>query len=404
MASSSANPRDIFASDSPIWFLQWNCRGIRRKQADLQRRLSITPTLPLAVLLVEAGTNSPNLIGYKPHCTHSIPHRCPGTGSRTAHPVGNGQACVLVLSRAAHAELDTSAWGTQALEVAGVHLTSDRDQRALVFSVYARSFGTTTYRVDMSFLEHFLRIYPQDRVIVGGDFNAMHAWWGYQRSDGRGRHLWQQIVKAKLTIVNELALPTRFGQHRGQQDTSPDLTLVSHHREFQLSWVDDVMGRDYYSVVLSWVPRGRKLLQPPQYHRIEEHGSWDDFRTTLSEVDVPTGLDELIVQINDAKKKATTKLSVKFDAPKPDSHLFRLWNRRLRALKAYRRSGRTTRRRRALKRISQEVQQYTMNLARQDWQMLCHCSMKPPTCPGHGIFFELCLDARGLFSIPKAWP
>ncbi|XP_077486749.1 uncharacterized protein LOC144098066 [Amblyomma americanum] len=200
----------------------------------------------------------------------------------------------------------------------------------------------------------------------------MHTSWGYHRSDARGRHLWQHIVKDKLTIVNDLTLPSRCGQQKGQQDTSPDLTLVSHPNQIIWSRADDVMGTDHYPVVVSWAPRGRKSLKRHQRHRIEEHVSWDDFRRMLGEVNVPTELDELITQINGAKKKATTKLLVKYDAPKPDSHLLSLWNRRLRALKAYRRSGRTSHRRRALTRITQEVEQYTMQLALQDWQLLCH--------------------------------
>lgn len=178
MANSSANTHDISASDSPIWFLQWTAGESIANKPNFKEDC---PSRHLAVLLQESGAKRQNLIRYKPYCTLSIQHRRPGTGPRTTDPVANGQACVLVLSRAAHTELDTSAWCPQTQGVAGVRLTLDGDQRALVISVYARSFGATTYRVDVFSGILLKNLSPRIALLLGailtsstpaGDINA----------------------------------------------------------------------------------------------------------------------------------------------------------------------------------------------------------------------------------------
>ncbi|KAL1425124.1 hypothetical protein MTO96_019471 [Rhipicephalus appendiculatus] len=64
-------------------------------------------------------------------------------------------------------------------------------------------------------------------------------------------------------------------------------------------------------------------------------------------------------------------LRVPFDHPEPDRHLLTLWNRRLRILAQYRRSGHAEHHKARLHKIQRTIEEYTTTLASDRWMVIC---------------------------------
>ncbi|EEC13662.1 hypothetical protein IscW_ISCW010428, partial [Ixodes scapularis] len=86
----------------------------------------------------------------------------------------------------------------------------------------------------------------------------------------------------------------------------------------------------------------------------------------------PKASIELLTQpLQEAKTVANKKLRVSQDHPDPDRHLLALWNRRLRLLAAYRKRGKSRRFKRRLRKIQNEIERYTTDLASEHWMQNC---------------------------------
>ncbi|KAH8031989.1 hypothetical protein HPB51_022511 [Rhipicephalus microplus] len=83
-----------------------------------------------------------------------------------------------------------------------------------------------------------------NRLVIGGDFNAPHTQWGYGHSSKQAKNLADLIEKAELIILNEPALHTRIGvgPHR---DTTPDLTLCKNAGRITWENTFEDLGSDY---------------------------------------------------------------------------------------------------------------------------------------------------------------
>ncbi|KAH7985161.1 hypothetical protein HPB51_026891 [Rhipicephalus microplus] len=96
-----------------------------------------------------------------------------------------------------------------------------------------------------------------NRLDIGGDFNAPHTQWGYGHSSKKGKNLADLIKKAELTFLNEPASHTRIGvgPHR---DTTPDLTLCKNTGRITWENIFEDLGTDHriLSIALAILPPG----------------------------------------------------------------------------------------------------------------------------------------------------
>nr|XP_054929172.1 uncharacterized protein LOC126535550 isoform X1 [Dermacentor andersoni] len=246
----------------------------------------------------------------------------------------------------------------------------------LIFCVYVVPKNTrnkaTRALVDLTFISHFKKIYPQDTILLCGDFNAQHIAWGYNKCSPRGRRIMQDTSVDGLTLPNMPQAHTRLGQTVHQADTSPDLTWSTRPQLFRWEVLDDCMGSDHFPILI----RFRTGHANP---KMKSHATtwlsyiihWDKYCELLQQQSPAKNIDHLVSQLYVAKRRATKHLRVPSDHPEPDRHLLTLWNRRRRILAQYRRSGRTAHQKARLRKIQRLIEEYTTMLASDRWMGIC---------------------------------
>ncbi|KAG0412087.1 hypothetical protein HPB47_010784 [Ixodes persulcatus] len=266
--------------------------------------------------------------------------------------------------------LDTSQWCSIITSVTGCRLLLLPRRPVLLFSVYVTPDTSLNRRtrqpLNVAFIKHFSRLYPKDDIIVCGDFNAKHTAWGYDVDLPRGTRLLADLTELKLSLLNTPDTPTRIGQTSRQQDTCPDLSWASFPQRWKWQVTSDHLGSDHLPITLHYhFPS--TTSSHPNTRRDTFITKLDKFRAALVSVMDVTGFSDIIQAIQCAHKAATKRLTVPEDAPAPDAHLLTLWNRRIRLLARYRRSGRPRRLLRVLRQVQDTISSYTSELASDRW-------------------------------------
>ncbi|KAL1472266.1 hypothetical protein MTO96_039453, partial [Rhipicephalus appendiculatus] len=245
----------------------------------------------------------------------------------------------------------------------------------LVFRVYVVPENTRNKSnkapVDLSFISHFKKLYPQDTILLCGDFNSQHVAWGYNQCSPRGRRIMQDASEYRLTLLNTPQTHTRLAQTARQADTSPDLTWSTRPQLFQWEVLDDCMGSDHFPILIHFRTGYANTKKPNATTRLSHITHWDKYREFLQQQPPAKNIDHLVSQLCAAKRKATKNLRVPFDHPEPDRHLLTLWNRRLWILAQYRRSGHAAHHKARLRKIQRTIEEYTTTLASDRWIVIC---------------------------------
>ncbi|KAG0429185.1 hypothetical protein HPB47_023866 [Ixodes persulcatus] len=175
-----------------------------------------------AVLIQDTRGDGVKLRGYKGSFSPSI------TRKKRNRIVVEAQVGVYLQDGGLDAaQIDTSEWCNENQEIVAVR-TEIWTRRHFFISAYVRPEGTVKDGDnDFSWMEKFRRAYPNDEMVVGGDFNAENLDWGYARTSPRGRQLADAYEGANLLVVNDPTAKTRYGTNRRSGDTKPNLTLVT---------------------------------------------------------------------------------------------------------------------------------------------------------------------------------
>lgn len=346
--------------------VQWNCRSLRRKKADLIEKFHLhSPSdTPAAFAIQELNGPLPALPQYDGLAPDA----------ETSASLPRIRAALYVHRSVPFTPLDTSQWCSIITSVTGCRLLLLPRRPVLLFSVYVTPDTSLNRRtrqpLNVAFIKHFSRLYPKDDIIVCGDFNAKHTAWGYDVDLPRGTRLLADLTELKLSLLNTPDTPTRIGQTSRQQDTCPDLTWARFPQRWKWQVTSDHLGSDHLPITLHY-----HFPSPTSSHHNTRRDTfitkWDKFRAALVSVMDVTGFSDIIQAIQCAHKAATKRLTVPGDAPAPDAHLLTLWNRRIRLLARYRRSGRPRRLLRVLRQVQDTISRYTSELASDRWTSMC---------------------------------
>ncbi|KAL1486402.1 hypothetical protein MTO96_046981 [Rhipicephalus appendiculatus] len=177
----------------------------------------------------------------------------------------------------------------------------------------------------------------------------------------------QDASEYRLTLLNTPQTHTRLAQTARQADTSPDLTWSTRPQLFRWEVLDDCMGSDHFPILIHFRTGYANTKKPNATTRLSHITHWDKYREFLQQQPPAKNIDHLVSQLCAAKRKATKNLRVPFDHPEPDRHLLTLWNRRLRILAQYRRSGHAAHHKARLRKIQHTIEEYTTTLASDRW-------------------------------------
>ncbi|KAH7967120.1 hypothetical protein HPB49_022904 [Dermacentor silvarum] len=234
-----------------------------------------------------------------------------------------------------HAKLDTAKYCSKIKEVVAVRCKLSGRQTLLV-SAYFRP-ETNCYKkcgakkANFAWLRELRNIFPKDRLLVGGYFNAHHQSWGYDINSERGCLLLEEVEAAGIILANDLDYPTRHALHSGQRDSTPDLTGTTPGLVNDWRCGADPMGSDHYPI---WIEVEAKATG--QKKRMTSAVDWDLFRSCFEASDKNTPFLE---KLSSAARKATRNIEVNEHLPTPDKHLLHLWDTRAMLHQVYIQNG-----------------------------------------------------------------
>ncbi|KAL1469873.1 hypothetical protein MTO96_040814 [Rhipicephalus appendiculatus] len=329
--------------NTTIW--QWNCRGFARKRPVLQQFLACRDR-PEIIALQEGGKHA-QLAGYKTYTSGRANSQVATLVKRNMnvipHDIGSNfpdHVLLEVLPR-------PSRKPGHCLFVLNVY-SPPRDRRV--------EFGPLFLRVQQ-LAQH------QPYIIV----NAPHPSWGYHYDSPKGRSLWDEWHSLHLNLLTDPAHPTRRGVGVAR-DTTPDLTFVGPG--VNATWCNtlETFGCDHYVLEI--------VIQEPTRERLRSVRltDWDRFRTQrkasgASEriTDISTWSATLLQHVSDA----TTDVEVEESVPSCDRHYAKLWarKRKLETLLQTRKWDKDIRRR--LARVHTNIENYAIDLTRQNWNDIC---------------------------------
>ena len=224
-----------------VW--QWNCRGFRRKKANLLQYIK-SQTTPPPIIALQETNGVVQLPGYR---THQNPaDDKPNTAVLTQKH--------LTVTYSKFADIDIEH---DFLQILPPKLNSPL---LYILNVYSRPqqkshrFDTLFARATSSAGKHTL--------LIVGDFNASHPAWGYTTSTPKGRALWSHIQAHRFTLYNDPEMPTRLG-NSVNKDTSPDLTLT--HNAPPAVWTNTQtnLGSDHYIISITLKLKHRPIAPKP---------------------------------------------------------------------------------------------------------------------------------------------
>ena len=127
---------------------------------------------------------------------------------------------------------------------------------------------------------------PNQKWLVGGDFNNHHREWDQVCNEkSLQSDLFNKIANSSLNILNS-GEATRIPDHSKQSFTAPDITLATSALEQMIEWEvsDDSLGSDH--LVLSSIIHTNPVFlndHSPKY--LFKQADWDRFRLTLGSPD-----------------------------------------------------------------------------------------------------------------------
>lgn len=217
------NQRQDTQGKTTVW--QWNCRSFKNKDGSLAQSISSSTSPPDVVALQETNTRA-HLPGYVTYCSDT------GDSLHT-----------LVSKRLVAIQHHLQQAEPVAIMLELVPREVKRKKGALfLLNVYCRP------RCPPAILKHVLEQATSkaanNPLLIVGDFNAAHQFWGYEYASPRGNVLYRLIEDMDLTLITDAKNSTRTGTS-STRDTNPDLTFIRNISHATLTNLDEYHGSDH---------------------------------------------------------------------------------------------------------------------------------------------------------------
>jgi len=149
-----------------------------------------------------------------------------------------------------------------------------------VYAVVSYYCPPTHAALNVPMLDGFANRY--DRLIVAGDLNAKHQYFGSSKTEHRGEILFDLVERHDMYVANNTAEPTRHCVVSGQLDLL-DVFLVSKALvgKVEQCYVGDLACSDHFPVHLSLRLGGNINSAPTKKVRILAKCDWDKFSEEL---------------------------------------------------------------------------------------------------------------------------
>ncbi|KAG0420010.1 hypothetical protein HPB47_003735 [Ixodes persulcatus] len=227
--------------NKPLRILQWNCRGLSQRRAELNHRLK-DQTFDI-LLLQETKTDQITIPGYKQYYMPSIKHTYKKEEKIQA------QAAIFIQEKMHHIIIDTSRWCTELQEVVAIRVALQSTERRLtIASAYLRP----QKKRDYSWIMHLRKDYPDDFMVLGGDLNVHVESWGQPNKNPHAKALYEIMEQADVTMANDPTKPTRYPTIANQRESIIDITLTPANTARILHWtvLDDAWGSDHFPIII----------------------------------------------------------------------------------------------------------------------------------------------------------
>ncbi|KAG0425703.1 hypothetical protein HPB47_027132 [Ixodes persulcatus] len=309
--------------NKPLRILQWNCRGLSQRRAELNHRLK-DQTFDI-LLLQETKTDQITIPGYKQYYMPSSKH------TYMKEEKIQAQAAIFIQEKMHHIIIDTSRWCTELQEVVAIRVALQSTERRLtIASAYLRP----QKKRDYSWIMHLCKDYPDDFMVLGGDLNVHVESWGQPNKSPHAKALYEIMEQADVTMANDPTKPTRYPTIANKRESIIDITLTPANTARMLHWtvLDDAWGSDHFPIIIE-LNIGAKSKHPKKQTKTI---IWDKFRENLLDQGNDFEPHQVTSLLTAAAKVAVDTRQVDEDTPTPDSHLLSLWDRRTKALTLYR--------------------------------------------------------------------
>jgi len=233
-----------------IKLVQWNCCGIRSKVPQLQAFAPFFDILCLQETLLwqqnKFWLNGFNIVRKD---IISSPDR---------------GICILISNKFDYTVLDLSPFLHTSIEVQGIilkHKYYQDNQPLVIINIYRHPNQFTPPSILDGLLQTVFKNYS--KVLISGDFNAHHSWWGCEYEDGAGRMLAHLFDAYNLIPIND-GQPTIILSPNSRRSvidflvTSSSLAPLCHSYTNQ-----DSVGSDHLPVIthIEGTPPKKRLFK-----------------------------------------------------------------------------------------------------------------------------------------------
>ena len=190
---------------------------------------------------------------------------------------------------------------TQAFEI------YSSDSPYILVNIYSRGCDLKSLNNLSSLISAFSEL---KELVITGDFNSHHPWWGAQRSDSHGKAVFEWVEQIDLVLLND-GSPTRLDPARGIF-TCLDLTFTSPKIANKAFWqvIDDNWNSDHFPNLISILKTTLNSTENSNFEEkfIYEKADWELFRKLCEDITLTDVFSENIYEFS--KKVTSTFLSM----------------------------------------------------------------------------------------------
>ncbi|KAG0433216.1 hypothetical protein HPB47_020125 [Ixodes persulcatus] len=211
-----------------------------------------------------------------------------------------------------------------------------------------------------------LRWAGESTLVVAGDFNAPHTYWGHKAVTVKGRNLLQDATEADLQLITDPRQPTLMGRKSTDRDTTPDLVFTN---EGETTWTNtkEDLGSDHFIVEIQ-IPLKGKARTP----RKLTFTDWEVFREAAPKGEI-TDIEAWTKKLQRAATAATREIETTEDTDgKMDSSLAHLIEAKQSITNRWRQQRLNRRLRKKIAELNKKIQEHCTKLSSQQWDDMCH--------------------------------